>query len=383
MNYHVFIVDRNTFKYHLEYMFAGTGAGEKKVPFLSDCEANIHSTTERNLVGMIADISRIRVGDKIVFYLQAAEGMSGMFYGVFKAASKAFFDENDTANYLCKELGKPLTFRIKIEPDCVYSHGVSEHEYLDSLQDINFPYEMCWSLIYRKLKGNRGCTMITDYEFELLTEKLKKINKKISCNQNSLAFTFSSNTYSIDRINKVNHYTGRTNSINIQDRLIYKANKGNAFEIHLQAYIMQNFDTLALSRLLMPFPDLPCWIGNEVSCGVGMQRIDIMITQEKDNDAYIKIIELKCVEPALYILEQQLPWYINWVIDYVAPNYSANGKRVHIIPCVIAKNNANDDFVNSCRIFNQKYTELKNVFVEPAEYIGFEVSNDILFKKII
>ena len=34
MNYHVFIVDKTTFKYHLEYMFAGTGAKDKTVPFI-------------------------------------------------------------------------------------------------------------------------------------------------------------------------------------------------------------------------------------------------------------------------------------------------------------------------------------------------------------
>ncbi len=91
MNFHVFIVDKRTLKYHLEYMFAGTGAGDKTVPFLCDCNASIHSTVERNLVGMIADVSRIRIGDKIIFYLQSADGNPGMFYGVFSAASTAFF----------------------------------------------------------------------------------------------------------------------------------------------------------------------------------------------------------------------------------------------------------------------------------------------------
>lgn len=33
MNTHVFIVNEQTFKYHLEYMFAGTGARDKKSPF--------------------------------------------------------------------------------------------------------------------------------------------------------------------------------------------------------------------------------------------------------------------------------------------------------------------------------------------------------------
>lgn len=33
MNTHVFIVNGQTFKYHLEYMFAGTGASEKNHHF--------------------------------------------------------------------------------------------------------------------------------------------------------------------------------------------------------------------------------------------------------------------------------------------------------------------------------------------------------------
>ncbi len=51
MNYHVFVVDINTFKYHLAYMFAGTGAGNKKVPFLlKSNDTSTHQTVERNLV---------------------------------------------------------------------------------------------------------------------------------------------------------------------------------------------------------------------------------------------------------------------------------------------------------------------------------------------
>ena len=56
MNIHVFIVDSKTLKSHLEYMFAGTGATDKKLPFLQDAKAYCHHSTERNLVGMIADI---------------------------------------------------------------------------------------------------------------------------------------------------------------------------------------------------------------------------------------------------------------------------------------------------------------------------------------
>lgn len=384
MNYHVFIVDTNTFKYHLEYMFAGTGAGQKTVPFLNNSCTYLHSTTERNLVGMIADISRVRKGDKIIFYLQATNGNPGLFYGVFKAASSAFFDENDNNNYLKDSIYKPLTFRIRIEPDCVYPIGVSEHEYLDSLKDIKFPFQMCWSLIYRKLKGNRGCTMITDYEFESLVSKLKFINNNKYISTNLKTLSFNNKTFTIEKDNNTYQYSGRTDNIDIKERMLFKANKGNAFEVHLQAYILQNFDKEPLRSFIMPFPNVPCWVGNEVSCGVGMQRIDIMIIQENKNDIYIKVIELKCVDPYTDILDKQLPWYINWVTDYIAPNYTTQGKKVHIIPCVIAQTSSNRPFLDSCLKFHKSYNPTDSVKVEQTEYIGFDFdANEITFRKIV
>ena len=36
MSIHVFVVDSTTFKLHLEYLFAGTGAQDKTSPFLND-----------------------------------------------------------------------------------------------------------------------------------------------------------------------------------------------------------------------------------------------------------------------------------------------------------------------------------------------------------
>ena len=114
---HVFVVDQTTFKYHLEYLFAGTGAKDKTSPFLANAKINYNSTTERMLVGMIADISRIRPGDKVVFYLQASGSSSGLFFGVFKVASNPFFDENDTNNYLLNYTQKGLSFRVLIEAD--------------------------------------------------------------------------------------------------------------------------------------------------------------------------------------------------------------------------------------------------------------------------
>lgn len=71
-------------------MFAGTGASDKKSTFLLDSNIQFNSSTERNLVGMIADISRIQVGDNIIFYLQAANGNQGLFLVCSKQNQKLF-----------------------------------------------------------------------------------------------------------------------------------------------------------------------------------------------------------------------------------------------------------------------------------------------------
>ncbi len=302
----------------------------------------------------------------------------------FLRLRQLFFDDNDGNNYLHRELNKTLTFRIKIAPDCVYPIGVSEHDYLDSLDNKQYPFQMCWSLIYRKLKGNRGCTMITDCEFESLVSKLRSVNNGICLSEAVSSFTFNENSSRIEANYRIQEYSGRMNPIDIKERLLFKAGRANAFEVHLQAYIMQNFDNSPLKELLQPCVDLPCWIGNEVSCGVGMQRIDVLMIQERENDIYIKIVELKYISPYLDILNKQLPWYIRWVKDYIAQNYTIQGKTVHIIPCVLAANTTSNSFINACQNFHRAYDADGSIIVEQAEYIGFSIEgNEISFTKVL
>ncbi len=94
---HVFIVDTNTFKYRLEYLFAGTGAKDSYIDFNNKPTTKLNHTTENNLVGMIADAQRIRKGDFIIFYLQqnfTENVREGKFYGIFKAKEDFSFLDN-------------------------------------------------------------------------------------------------------------------------------------------------------------------------------------------------------------------------------------------------------------------------------------------------
>ena len=382
MNIHVFVVNQITFKQHLEYMFAGTGAKNRMILFLEKSDIKFQPTTERNLVGMIADISRIRPDDKIIFYLQATVNNPGMFFGIFKAKSAAFFDENDNKNYLSDELGKGLSYRIEIEADTVYSYGITEHEYLDDLTGKEAPYELCWSLIYRKLKGNRGCTMITPYEFEDLLCKIKKKNQD---NQlKGAGFTFDEGEVRIITAKGTKQYNGRRKSLDIKPRLLYKAGKKNAFETHLQAYVMQKYDDGILKKLLLPLGNGSAWVGNEVACGVGMQKIDTLIIEQNDEEIHVKVVELKDEEPYEYILSHQLRWYLQWVSQYIVPNLLKYKKPVVIHPCILARKTDNIDIIEKIRSVDLINSSIQNVSIAATEYIAFDiVNNDITFEKVV
>lgn len=381
---HVFIVNDTTLKYHLEYMFAGTGAN-CDAPFLEDPnyqnprrkEDGLTATAERNLAAMVADISRIRTGDKVIFYLQAGNH-EGKFYGVFKTVGEPFYDSNSN-NYLSLEMGKDLNLRIRIEPDEVYANGVSEHKALDLLDGINHPSEMCWSLIYRKLKGNRGCTMITDYEADKLINKIRNENSNTVLD--GTAFSYNPNQDKIITINESSQYEGDTNSVSIKDRLLVKCHRGNAFETHLQAYIVQNCLEQPLCDILHIEQEKATWIGNEVSCGVGMQRIDVVTVQEDNSSVRINIIELKDEEPYDSIITYQLPWYIDWVKNYWCPLYT--GKEITIYPIVIAKKTNDRNRERFHNLSNTLVNPTQNdISVSAVEYISFDIDEDITFEKV-
>lgn len=380
---HVFIVNEQTMKIHLKYLFAGTGSS-KDAPFLLDAEyvnsrkkeEGVTSAAERNLVAMIADVSRIRIGDKIIFYLQASKNNPGMFFGIFEAASEAFYQPNSN-DYLTEELGKSLNFRVLIRPHKVYPKGISEHEALDSLVCVQHPSDMCWSLIYRKLKGNRGCTMITDNESRRLEILLSAKNNDEYLESNF--FSFENNEIVASDVERI--YAGQGNDLDILPRLLYKDRKNNKCESHLQAYVVQNIDKEPLKPLLLENID-NLWIGNEVSCGVGMQRIDVATMQITEESVIINVIELKCVEAYNEIIDNQIPWYIEWIRNYILPTFPR--KVVIINPVIIAKEfkvqHTLQLFKDHCETLFR--ANARNFKVNPVSLITYETeNNDISFKK--
>ncbi len=365
---HVFIVDSTTFKYHLEYLFVGTGAKDEYIDFNNNSFTELHSKKETNLLAMMADIQRVRKGDHVIFYLQQnskEEIHEGKFYGVFKIKENlSFLDNNDENQYLKEYLRKSLTFRAIIEPEQVYADGITEWEALDEIKNIQSPNQMLWSLIYRKLKGNRGNTMITLYESERLIDLIRK--KNLRCILSGTNFSFDKKTQKIINIEKVNKYKGRKEKINILPRLISKYNKGNKFEAHLQTYILQNINNINIFKNY----DIE-WLGNEVSCGVGMQRIDIMLSISDKNRKVIPI-ELKstCAYPGII---NQIQRYLDWLEQYYIPNRPSDMEPMIISRKISDK--TKDDYkkvVDSLNSFNNENNKLSL----KIRYVEFEIIND-------
>ena len=140
MTAHIFFVDSRAFKLHLEYLFVGTGARNAAIDFNGKATTSLSPQSENGLVSMITDGFRVRQGDSIFFYLQQNTGRSiikGKFFGIFKAKHDwAFLDNNDGRQYLANELGKSLSLRTLIEPETVYTEGVTEWEALEENQNI-------------------------------------------------------------------------------------------------------------------------------------------------------------------------------------------------------------------------------------------------------
>lgn len=381
MTTHVFIVDSNTFKFHLEYLFAGTGAKDNSIDF-NDCPNPTtppHPTTENNLVHMIADADRVRSGDQIIFYLQQDYGkkiFEGKFFGIFEAKDNwSFLDNNDPNQYLKTELQKSLTFRTLVTPHSVYPEGVTEWEALDEIKNINSPNQMLWSLIYRKLKGNRGNTMITVYEAERLSQLIRNKNGRASLNFSDKVLSFDPTTQKIVSLDKrVNSYQGRKEKINLLPRLIYKYQQGKSFEAHLQAYITKNIGlglNPSLDETVIGRGYTIEWLGNEVSCGVGMQRIDVMTSVVKNRQKVLIPIELKAVE-ANERNVIQIQRYVDWIRQYYIPNRASD-----IQPVLLTKeiNNKETDAYRRLVTKLNQFNTGNREDCKPLKFVEFSLVN--------
>jgi len=344
----VFIVNDSTFPSHLQYQFAGTGSQDK--------DENVE---------LLADISRVRPSDLVLFYIEATTKIKGGFYGVFKVAEQTPLVFNVSGqDGVRPNLGKKLIYRTLFESQEVYSQGVPEWEALDKLPV--YATELQWSLIYRKLKAKRGCTPLLPWESQRLIDMIRNKNsaKPIATSQYAGGFDWDIANRVIVTTNTRQPYPyPRAYSFDTISSIWDKKARKRAYEDLLQLYLTENIkivpqlDAIVGNNLI--------WFGNEVASGVGMQKIDILsICQENDKNIY-RIIELKdeAVSPSIV---DQLEYYINWA-SHDNGRHLEGAYNWNIQPVIIAPphdshtwQSVTDAFCN----FNQRSIALPIIYFE-------------------
>jgi hypothetical protein len=322
MKTHVFIVNEASFPVHLQYLFAGAGAADND-----------------EHIGLLSDIKRVRIGDRVIFYLETKKSsrIDGGFFGVFKIANLTpiVIQDSNNPTYLERQLGKKLIYRVRLEPTEVYSKGIEEYKALDNLPV--YAKEILWSLIYRKLKGQRGCTPLTIEESNRLMDMIQRVNNNQFLHYaNTDGFTYNVANQQIEIVpNGRNHYAGVINSTApLIPQILQLTNANRAFEVNLQAYFTENAGlgvNQTLDAITGPASQI-IWLGNEVKCGVGMRSIDVfsIVNLPRDIRQY-RIIELKDEQVSPYIT-RQLFKYVNWTSQYISGAINAN-----IQPVVVAR----------------------------------------------
>jgi RecB family endonuclease NucS len=164
-------------------------------------------------------------------------------------------------------------------------------------------------------------------------------------------------------------------------RLIAKYQDGNSFESHLQAYITKNLGkgiNTSLDEAILNSAQIE-WLGNEVSCGVGMQRIDVMPSVVQNEQRILIPIELKAVEADERNIIQ-IQRYVDWIEQYYIPN-----RQSDIQPVLVAKkisdkqSNAYERLIDSFSRFNKTNKSR----CAKLKYIEFDLDNGDLSFEIV
>lgn len=354
MRTHVFIVNNNTMPIHLRYLFAGTGARD-----------------EDENISLLSDIKRIRPGDFVLFYIEATTRVRGGFYGVFRIANQTpiVFHVRGAEGYE-PNLPKKLIYRTLIEPYEVYSEGVPEWEALDKLPV--YASEMQWSLIYRKLKGKRGCTPLLPWEGQRLIDMIRHKNagRPIADYNSSFGFDWDSeNRRIITSSNRQDYPHERQYNFDLLALMNELRRRKRAFEVHLQLYFTER---IGCDPALEPIVgNNIIWFGNEVACGVGMQKIDILTICQDNLRKEYRLIELK-YEPVEPEVVNQIEYYVSWASQNAGKHLDA-AYEWNIQPIIVAPPNRPriwKDVISAFKNYNEKKLSL------PISYFEFEFADD-------
>ncbi|RUM59737.1 MAG: hypothetical protein DSY53_01935, partial [Persephonella sp.] len=305
-----------------EYMFVGTGAGEKD-----------------NHISLLCDMYRIKKDDFIFFYIEGNKLKKGRFFGIFRAVDNNVYHlTGDDAK--TPDLPKKLIYRKSIIPYKVYPKGVLEWIALDKLPI--YAREVMWTLIYRKMKGGRGNTMLFPWEVEKLIKLIEDENKGNFLKGEN--FNFDIGSFEIVKDTNIAFSSGNI----LKNKKVLNAVDVKLGENYFQAYILQNLSLFNNDFYPEIFGKNIVWIGNEVYAGSGMQKIDLLTIEKLDETSFIyRIIELKHFKSSDNIenAPSQLKYYLEWAIEKNG-GHLIGSREYNIMPILLVfskKNNSIPD----------------------------------------
>lgn len=148
---------------------------------------------------------------------------------------------------------------------------------------------------------------------------------------------------------------------------------GRAYEVYLQLYFTENIER---NQDLNPIVgNNPIWFGNEVACGVGMQKIDILTINYSGGRKEYRIIELKD-EPVQPEIVDQIEYYVNWA-SQKSGRHLEDAFETNIQPVVVAppcNHNSWHSVVNAFKNYNRKGISLPILYFEYRVGYGKSIS---------
>jgi hypothetical protein len=302
---------------HLEYQFAGTTAGAIK----------------QRSIGLYADIARVRPGDRAYFYL-----LNRGFFGPFRIdpENRGFWWDRLDPTYLQDSLQQRLIYRVRVVADNTYPLGISEWDALDRY--LREPDLCLWSLVYRKLKGSRGCTMIFPWEEVFLLSLIRNVNEKSGrevlrfTDNEHITWNSISGEIEIRQGSFPEYSPPHPDHVSLPEDPVNQLRLMSGSEGYLQAFLTKNYGRFSGSEVVFGPTESIRWVGNEVACGLGMQKIDIFVINGRQNDLFFRVIELK-KDPPDELTVWQLVRYIEWTIRFI-PDANKN----NIQPILLCRN---------------------------------------------
>ena len=121
------------------------------------------------------------------------------------------------------------------------------------------------------------------------------------------------------------------------------------------------------------------WLGNEVSCGVGMQRIDVMPSVVQNEQRILIPVELKAVEADERNIIQ-IQRYVDWIEQYYIPN-----RQSDIQPVLVAKKIENKQ-ANTYRRLVDNFNRFNQTNINRCahlKFVEFKLDDDDLSFEVV